>query len=254
VTEEPSRELRARLLAERQRIRQAPREQRAQLAHELRETEREIRREARDAKRSGRAPAMSVEDRRAAILHVALPMLVEREGNVTTGEIAAAAGIAEGTLFRAFGDKRELLIACFRSALESEHEIARVRDIDRGLPLVERLLLAMRAVADYQQVVWGTVMALHKADIDPRAAAPDKDKADAGQPPRAMIEISQAIADLMNGEPLRTNPQLAARMLLGLVLSTRMSTEGFGTQPAEMRQIVDVFLHGIVRSEGGRND
>ena len=48
---------------------------------------------------------MSVEDRRAAIVEAALPLLIEHGANVTTSQIAAAAGIAEGTVFRAFGDK-----------------------------------------------------------------------------------------------------------------------------------------------------
>ena len=40
---------------------------------------------------------LAPEDRRTAILAALIPLLVERGGDVTTKEIAQAAGIAEGT-------------------------------------------------------------------------------------------------------------------------------------------------------------
>jgi hypothetical protein len=53
------------------------------------------------------------EQRRAAIVASTLPLLIENGSDVSTSQIAAAAGIAEGTVFRAFKDKQELLIpAC----------------------------------------------------------------------------------------------------------------------------------------------
>ena len=67
-----------------------------------------------------RAPAMSQEERRAAIVRSTLPLLIEHGGTVSTSQIAAAAGIAEGTVFRAFKDKQDLLIACMRAGMNSD--------------------------------------------------------------------------------------------------------------------------------------
>ena len=53
-----------------------------------------------------RATAMSPDDRRRAIVAALVPLIVERGGEVSTREIAQAAGIAEGTIFRVFADKR----------------------------------------------------------------------------------------------------------------------------------------------------
>ncbi|WP_233573987.1 TetR/AcrR family transcriptional regulator [Amycolatopsis panacis] len=58
-----------------------------------------------------RAPAMAPEDRRRMIVRTVLPLVVEHGREVTTAQIARAAGIGEGTIFRVFQDKDELPLA-----------------------------------------------------------------------------------------------------------------------------------------------
>src|SRR3954454_420457 len=66
---------------------------------------------------SPRATSMSPDDRRKAIVTALVPLLVERGGEVTTREIAQAAGIAEGTISGAFPDKKSLLMAAAEEAI-----------------------------------------------------------------------------------------------------------------------------------------
>lgn len=207
-----------------------------------------LERRATRGDRSGRAPAMSVEQRRAAIVAVAVPMLVESNGTVTTGDIAAAAGIAEGTLFRAFKDKQALFDACLRAVLESESEVAQIEAIDRSLPLAQRLIEGVRAVSDYQTRLWAMVVALRAAGISPR----QEDQQDG--PPRAMIRISAAVASLFDTDALRVAPDLAARLLLGFVFSNRLQAAGLGDTGADLTELVDLFLHGILRTPAGGKD
>lgn len=67
--------------------------------------------------RRQRAAAMPGEQRREAILDAVGEAVVEREMDLTTKELAGLAGVAEGTLFRAFGSKEELLVAAFAHRL-----------------------------------------------------------------------------------------------------------------------------------------
>lgn len=100
-----------------------------------------------------RAPAMTLEQRREAIVASTLPLLIEHVGAVSTSQIAAA-GIAEGTVFRAFKDKQELLVACMRAGLNSDEEVARIDGVDPALPLVDRLAEGVRAVTGYLNRIW----------------------------------------------------------------------------------------------------
>jgi AcrR family transcriptional regulator len=189
---------------------------------------------------------MSVEDRRAAIVAVAVPMLIERGGAVTTGEIAAAAGIAEGTLFRAFRDKQALYTACLNAVLESDVEVAQIEGVERSLPLAERLTEAVRAVSDYQNRLWSMVVAMRAAGVNPR----QEDDRHEGAP-NAMFRISAAVALLFDAEALRISPELAARLLLGFVFSNRLQAEGLGDAGADLGELVDLFLNGTLRTPSG---
>ena len=58
-----------------------------------------------------RASAMPPDERRAAIVSATVPLLLEHGSAVSTRQIAEAAGIAEGTIFRVFPDKQAVIAA-----------------------------------------------------------------------------------------------------------------------------------------------
>ncbi|MGV9574332.1 TetR/AcrR family transcriptional regulator, partial [Streptomyces nigra] len=89
---------------------------------------------------------MSPEQRREMIIQTAIPLIAEYGGTVTTAKIARAAGIGEGTIFRVFADKDELIQACVAEALSPDHAIRELDAIDLAQPLPDRLAEAAEAL------------------------------------------------------------------------------------------------------------
>ncbi|WP_309113806.1 TetR/AcrR family transcriptional regulator [Saccharothrix sp.] len=191
-----------------------------------------------------RAPAMSPEDRREAIVAATVPLLYDHGANVTTSQIAKAAGIAEGTVFRAFKDKQELLATCVKSVLAVDAELRFLEDARQAATLPERLSWAISAVSGYLDRMWKLMSVLRDSGYHP-----DHEKQKG--PPVEMQRISEGVARLFgpDADDLRIDASLAARLLLGLVFTNRMQGDGFGDSAADTDQLVELFLHGVLRGD-----
>ncbi len=74
------------------------------------------------------------------ILEAVTPLLKEHGRDISSKQIAEAAGIAEGTVFRAFGDKESLIEAGIVKLLDPEPLRDDLRAIDPALPLDQKVL------------------------------------------------------------------------------------------------------------------
>ena len=100
-----------------------------------------------DAQRT-RAKPLSTDDRRAMIIDAVIPLLMEHGKAVTTRQIADAADISEGTIFRVFADKDALFEAAVDKFLDPAPLHAGLRAIDPELPLegkVNDILFLLRS-------------------------------------------------------------------------------------------------------------
>src|SRR5690349_23434219 len=93
-----------------------------------------------------RAPGMTPEQRRDAIVQAALPLVAEHGAAVTTAQIARAAGIGEATIFRVFDDKQAVLEAVVAAALDPTVVVQELGSIPLDQPLAVRLVDAADAL------------------------------------------------------------------------------------------------------------
>jgi len=199
---------------------------------------------------------MTPDERRAAIVATTLPLLVEHGTAVTTGQIATASGIAEGTVFRAFADKQELLWACLHAAFDPGGPVAALAEIPRELPMRERLLRASATVAEH----WDRAMQVGQAVRTGCAGPPGgtwgpPGGAAPGGPAEAMRALHAALADLLapDADRLRLSPERTAQLFLLAVTSDRMlrmRMAALGAEsPGDTEELIEVFLYGALGEE-----
>ena len=159
----------------------------------------------------------------------------------TTEGIHHACGIAEGTIFRVFEDKRELLLAASREAMSGDEEIARISQIRPELPLSERLTAALEALAGYQDRMWALMRMFRETGL-----RPDRGQHDPQHHPVERIAGAVGVLFEPDKDRLRLDALAAARMLLGLAFTNRMRETGLSEPAATAEQLVDLFLNGAL--------
>lgn len=107
-----------------------------------------------------RARPLAPDDRREAILNAVVPLVREHGRDVSTRQLAEAAGVAEGTLFRAFGDKESLISAATEKIFDPVPLWAALHAIDRDAPLEEKLTAVLVRLHEHFRLVVSAVVAL----------------------------------------------------------------------------------------------
>ncbi|WTO42076.1 TetR/AcrR family transcriptional regulator [Streptomyces chartreusis] len=186
-----------------------------------------------------RAPAMSPEQRREMIIQTAIPLIAEYGAAVTTAKIARAAGIGEGTIFRVFADKDELLQACVAEALSPEHAIRELDAIDISQPLPVRLAEAGEALQAHMSRMGAILGSLgHGGGKHPGTVR------GAGRQ-ESTTRIRAALAELLEPDKatLRRPPEQIAALFFGLLFTQPRTDDEPDLSPQEL---VEVFLHGAL--------
>jgi AcrR family transcriptional regulator len=184
-----------------------------------------------------RARPLPPDARRAALVSATLALIRKRGLDVSTREIAAAAGVAEGTIFRAFPDKESLIHAAVDAAFDPAPIVAALERIERAAPLHERLMAIVRIVQPWLTTVIHLVMAS-------RLVRPSE--ATVARRARPSSEIGRTIARLIEPDrrALRVSPAEAARLVRMLLFSGSHPGISEG-RPLTPEEIVGVILDGI---------
>ncbi len=185
----------------------------------------------------GRAAALPIEERRSAIVAATLPLFLEQGAAVTTREIAQAAGIAEGTIFRVFEDKTALLDAVIDAALDTAPTNAAMAAISADLDFEHRLIAAVDILRERVLYLFRVFSA---ASGTTRSGGQQRDS------------DLPALTAIFAGESahLSRPPAEAARILRGLAFACVHPSFG-ADEPLTSQEIVAVLLDGIRHANAG---
>ncbi|MGN6243701.1 MAG: TetR/AcrR family transcriptional regulator [Motilibacteraceae bacterium] len=186
-----------------------------------------------------RAAPLPPDERRALLVDATLALVREHGRNVSTRQIAQAAGVAEGTIFRVFASKDELVDAAVAHAFDPDPLTAELAAVDRALPLRERLVVVVEVLQRHLSGVF------HLLDALGMDRPPHDDGCPPDDPPRHAGALAVAATLLESDrEELRVEPAEALRLLR---LLTFAGTHPAITdhQPLSPDEIVSLLLDGI---------
>jgi len=178
--------------------------------------------------KSRRAESLPPDERRAMIIEAMLPLLLEHGEMVTTRQIAEAAGIAEGTIFRVFADKDELIAAVVARAADPaqlEHSLAA---IDPDLPLEQAVTAAVR-ILQRRTLDMARLMASVGPRHHKRGPIPDR---------QGLVALFTA-----HRHEITAEPAAAGRWLAAITMSTSHPMLASELLPPE--RIAELFLRGV---------
>lgn len=187
---------------------------------------------------------MAPDERRQAIIDATLPLLLEHGPDISTREIARAASVAEGTIFRAFETKQDLIHATIHAAMQPDAAIATIAALPDGQSLnerVEAILEVLRSEIVRTRSVFAhfarPAMPPHPptGPHDQRAPGPHNSKARLGR------AVAASLAPYAGH--LSVSTDFAARVLMALSFAASFTlTEETVFSAAELAEVV---LHGI---------
>ena len=193
---------------------------------------------------AGRAAPLPPGERRAAIIAAAVPLVCDHGAAVTTREIAEAAGIAEGTIFRVFPDKDAVINAVVEQRA-GPGPVRRRTARHRPVRFLEQVLTqAVDAMRRRLESVWQIMWMLRLAG--PPGNGQDESKfAPAARPDMAAANQATGRPAAAAPRPASRLPPIEAARMFRLVTFSSAHPAITDGQMLSTPDIVDLLLHGI---------
>ncbi|MEV0713268.1 TetR/AcrR family transcriptional regulator [Asanoa sp. NPDC050611] len=186
----------------------------------------------------GRARPLPPEERRAALVAATLPLVVQHGTKVTTKQIAEAAGVAEGTIFRVFPDKESLVREAIATVLDPMPTVAALNGIDLDLPIRDRLAQAVDILRKRLETAFAVMSAL-------RMDGPQHHKPEERPSHQPMLEAVERLVAPDEDKFRMPAPEVARMLRLITFAGThRIITDN---HPMTTEEVVSVLLDGVLR-------
>lgn len=190
---------------------------------------------------------MAPEERRQAIIEATLPLILERGTDLSTREIATAAGVAEGTIFRAFETKQELIVAAMHAALSAHDALSRLAALPADQSLDDRVASILEVLLAEIQRTRSLTAALSNPQLHGPRTSDGR-----GCPPfnhrERRTKLIEAVETALAGHSiaLAVPPRTAAQVLLAMAFATSLDITD-NNSLAQPRNLAEVVLHGLAK-------
>jgi AcrR family transcriptional regulator len=195
-----------------------------------------------------RAEPLAPEDRKRAIVEAVIPLLLTQGPNTTTAQMADAAGIAEGTIFRVFPDKPALVHEAIRSCLDPAPTLEQIAGIESALPLEIKLRKAAAIIIHRSEKVHALAAVLRSLHSPGQSHHQDTHKAVVEANSLIFWALTRVFRD--DADRLAVEPARAAAAFRGLLFAVSFPF----SDPDELitaDEAIEILLDGVVKRASG---
>ncbi|WP_157974108.1 TetR/AcrR family transcriptional regulator [Desertihabitans aurantiacus] len=192
-----------------------------------------------------RAAAMSPDERREAVVAAVTPLVLERGDEVTSRDIAAAAGVSEGTVFKAFASKDAVIDAVVESLLDPSGTLAELSRLDpQTLPEAVAELTAVLHRRTTEIVA--LVSVLQRRARQAPQHTPHQHELHRERSERLLAGLEAVLTPF--ADRLRVSPRTAASLIRVQAFATAHPMLADGALD-DVGMVADLLLHGIARPD-----
>ena len=189
-----------------------------------------------------RATRLPPEERRRAILDATRPLLLQHGLATSTRQIAEACGIAEGTIFRVFESKQQLVNEVIAEEISVDPLLARLAPVADEADFTTMVVAVIGILQERARETRSLLALLQHPPVMRDANCRRPDQAEQG---RRSVDTLTTLFE-RHADRLSVSPRVAAGAVLALSFGSSFAAASGGT-PASAAAVADILLHGICK-------